>query len=368
MALLLVLLVAITFVFAQDTYPEIEIQFQPRLEAGDIYKEGGEFKSRSDLYIRRFRVKLKKKWKDVPGKWIKVKVTLSADKIERDFKYKSGKRDDRKTNVRVKYAYITWAFSDAFKFRIGKTKMPISRVSLTSSSRQLFIDRPFTTEDAKDWLGRYDSLQVVLYGALWEGLLRYALSISDGSSIEDENKAGNEVLAEVSFGNFRALRLEFSPPNMIEKKKDDTGVRKGKVLSIALYGGEVEGFDVDGIPNERGRVLGADFFYRGSVKDLRFVLQGEVLKMDYKKTGRKEEGWFLQGGVNFPFPVGRVEPALRYERQNVRYKNLKRKIFTLGLNHYIKAHSLKWSYNLILIDNSDGADQKVHQIQAQVYF
>ena len=64
---------------------------------------------------------------------------------------------------------------------------------------------------------------------------------------------------------------------------------------------------------------------------------------------------------------GKLEPAFRYE--NVDYGSSKKKVTTLGFNHYIKAHRIKWAYNLLRIDNpSSNPDQTVHQIQAQFYF
>jgi len=243
----------------------IKLRLQPRIDFGKIYS----YKDRSDSYIRRARVEISKKWRDLPAGSLDLKIVLKADNVERDYDYKTGKRYYDSSKVRLHHAYIDWKVSNQISIRIGRYKKPYSRVSLTSSSRQLFIERPYSTEDAKKGLGDYDSNQLLLYGSMAGGLFRYMLSVADGSTIEDKQKAGDNTRSDVKIGNFYAVRVEVSPPGFIEKKKDDTGIgekNKGNVVSVGLNYARNRNFDVDTnnntgdgyeVQNEKGTVWGA---------------------------------------------------------------------------------------------------------------
>ncbi len=353
---------------------KVKIRLQPRVDAGDIYYEGG-FKSRTDLYLRRIRLEVTRKWKD-----FKLNITLEGDKTERDYDYKKGERHHKKPYVDLKYAYVDWKLGKGAKLLVGNRKKPFSRVSLTSSSRQLLIERPYTTEDAKKWLGDYDAFHLMLHGKVLKGVLRYMFSVSDGSTIEDKQKAGDSVRSKASLGNFLAARVEISPPGLVERKKDDTGIgekNRGNVLSLGISYARNRGFDVDTdnntnngyeVKDEKGTVMGADVFGRFRLGPGILSAQAEYVSMRYSKRNREERGWYVQAGYLFRTPFGELEPAFRYETQDIKYKNHKRKITTFGFNHYIKGHKVKWAYNLLLINNSWKDNQRVHQVQAQFYF
>lgn len=361
----------------KEPHLKVKIRLQPRIDLGDIYKKNGKFKSKSDFYLRRVRLEVDRKWKKIPlGKSLKLNITLKADKSERNYNYKSGKKKYRAPQVRLHYAYADWKIIEEFAVRIGIKKAPYSRIALTSSSRQLLIERPFSVEDAKDWLGEYISNQIMFHGKIAKGVFRYMLSVSDGSTIEDENMTDYNVKSDVKFGNFYALRLEFSPPGFVEKKKDDTGIgykNKGNVISLGISYAKNRNFDLYDnnnliVKDEEGTVYGADIFGRFKFGFGVLTAQAEYVKMKYDRINVDEKGWYIQGGILFDtIKFGKVEPAFRYE--NVDYEgNNDKKITTLGFNHYIKLHKIKWTYNVLLIDNEGKEDQIVHQLQAQFYF
>ena len=359
---------------------KVKIRLQPRFDFGDIYSEGGGLKSKSDFYFRRVRLEVSRRWKRIPlGKSVKISITLSSDKGDRDYDYKKAEKSHHAFKVKLKYAYVDWKIVNELAVRLGRKKMPYSRVSLTSSSRQLLIERPYSTEDAKKWLGDYDGNQIMFHGKIAKGVFRYMLSLSDGGFIEDKQKAGDHAKSDAKIGNFYAVRLEFSPPGFVEKKKDDTGIgekNKGNVISLGVSYAQNRNFDVDTdnntgdgyeVKNEKGTVWGADVFGRFLVGPGALTAQAEYVKMKYDKVNREEKGWYIQAGYLFGVGFGKLEPAFRYE--NVDYGSSKRKVTTLGFNHYVKAHRIKWAYNLLRIDNpGSNPDQTVHQIQAQFYF
>lgn len=364
-----------------NTFLNLKIRLQPRIDFGKIYS----YKDRGDLYIRRARLEISKRWSDLPAGSLDLKIVLKADKVEMDYDYKTGKRYSYSSKVRLHHAYMNWKISNQISIRIGRYKKPYSRVSLTSSSRQLFIERPYSTEDAKKWLGDYDSNQILFYGKIFRGIFRYMLSVSDGSTIEDKQKAGDNVRSDVKLGNFYAVRVEFSPPGFIEKKKDDTGIgekNKVSVVSLGLNYAQNRNFDVDTdnntgngyeVQNEKGTVWGVDVFGRFLIGPGALTAQAEYVNMKYDRLDIKEKGFYVQGGYLIPIPIGKIEPAVRYENfkeeKNGEEKK-KKSIITLGFNHYLKAHKIKWAYNVLLINNKESGakDQTVHQIQAQFYF
>ena len=153
---------------------KVKIRLQPRFDFGDIYSEGGKLKSKSDAYIRRARLEVSRKWKKIPlGKSVKLNITLEMDKGDRDYDYKKAKKKRSKFEVGVLYAYVDWKLRDELAIQIGKKKKPFSRVSLSSSSRQLLIERPYSTETAKKWLGDYYGNQTMIHGKIAKGVFRY---------------------------------------------------------------------------------------------------------------------------------------------------------------------------------------------------
>ncbi len=362
---------------------KVKLRLQPRLDFGDIYKKEGKFRQRSDFYLRRTRLEISKKWKNIPiGEKLKVKLVLSMDKGERNYSYKSGKKKYRRFDVELKYVYVDWELRDELALLFGRKKKPYSRIALTSSSRQLLIERPFFIGDAKDWVGEYAALQFMLHGKFLDGVLRYMFAVSDGSAIEEEQKAGDNAKSDTALGNFYAFRLELSPPGFVEKKKDDTGIgkkNKGNVISLGVSYARNRNFDVDTdddtdngyeVKNEKGSLWGIDLFGRFKLGSGVLSAQFEYASMEYEKTDRREYGWYAQAGYLLNTSYGGLEPAVRYEYQSITYKDRRRKVLTFGFNHYIKKHKLKWSYNILFINNdwSDADDQTVHQVQAQVYF
>ncbi len=351
---------------------KVKLRIQPRLDAGEIFKSGGSYQRRSDFYIRRARLEASKKWKGVPfGKWVKTNITLEMDKGERDYDYKKGSKGFTAFSPGVLYAYGDWKITDEFSILLGKKKKPYSRVSLTSSSRQLIIERPVSTETAKKWLGDYYGNQIMIHGKIQEGILRYMVAVSDGSTIEKKNKTGGStVTSRVNLGNFLGVRIEVSPPGFIEKKKDDTGIgekNRGSVVSLGGSYAKNGSFDVDSTRGESATVTGADLFARLNVGPGVLSFLAEYVSMSYEKLGKRERGWFVQGGylVNLGKP-GKIEPAIRYEQ--VETGSNRETYFTAGFNHYIKSHKIKWAYNMLSLRKAGERTRTVHQIQAQIYF
>lgn len=78
-------------------------------------------------------------------------------------------------------AYLDYKFVDPFAVRFGQYKLPLSRSSLSSSARQLIVERPFSSEDAKGLFGDYEQVELMLHGSVAGGIFKYMLAAADGS-------------------------------------------------------------------------------------------------------------------------------------------------------------------------------------------
>src|SRR3989304_2911302 len=188
----------------------IRIRMQPRFDMGDIIasEDGKSYESETDMYMRRLRLEMSGKL----TKNLKYDLTLEMDKNG-----KSGKANASTANeVKVQNAYLDYKFDDTASFRFGKVKLPYSRVSLTSSSKQLLIERPVSTEAAKKLFDDYYQTNAMLHGSFAEGVISYNLATADGW----EN--GNTIATGVTVFKSDPLyvaRVEVSPPGFVENGK-----------------------------------------------------------------------------------------------------------------------------------------------------
>ncbi len=325
--------------FGQDL--KVKVRLQPRFDFGSltVNSSGQDF----DAYLRRVRLSFKKKVGN-----LLLDLTLKADKAYRDFDAYKGVKSHHGVKVGIHYAFADWKVSKGFSLLIGIKKKAYTRQGLVSSSRQLLIERAHLVETAKKWLGDYYDFQVMFHGKIKDGVFRYMVSLSDGQSVENKNKL-NGIKKER--GGMVALRLEFSPPNWIEKKKDDTTIGKGRAISFGISYASNNNLKYKN-QNTYATFVGGDLFFR--YKNL--VFSGEYLKMEYKNF-KKEEGFYVQGG--YLIRSLKLEPALRYEVINNRTK-----ILTFGINRYYLGHHLKWSFNVVNYDQK----RTFFQVQGQYMF
>lgn len=345
----------VTVKFGEEADLKVRVRLQPRYDTGDLYTDAaGKFVSESDFYLRRTRLELS----GHVTKNLKYKYVLEADKH-----FKEGK----KAEASPLYALLDYKFDSAASLLFGQTKLPYSRVSLSSSSKQLLVERPFSTEAAKKHFGDYNQPILMLHGKPAEGLFTYAVAMGDGA------KEATTVESDPYLGG----RITFSVPGWVEKKQSDAHLGKGRHLTFGASYGQQDGQKTIGSSTETDRNLqGADVsFHLGGL-----TAQAEYVKFDTKTTGSPEveaKGWYVQAG--YFIPGANIEPAIRYEKYN-RDDNAatdkEDKITTVGLNWYFKGHSMKLGVNYVKtklapgnITVAGGDDEKnVLQVQTQLYF
>ncbi|UFS69302.1 OprO/OprP family phosphate-selective porin [Geomonas sp. RF6] len=379
---------------------ELKVRAQTRLDTGDLLVgDDGRYRTESDLYMRRIRLEIDKEFKTPPfGKKLDLNLTLQADRAGQDFR--NGRRRSSDNGVDVHYIYGDWTFVDAFAVEVGKHKLPFLRAPLTSSSRQLLIERPAVDGVAEDAFGGYEQPHIMAHGSFNEGALRYYLSYLDGvadlSEVRDLDPAATEVQNH-GWGPAFVGRVELAPfgfagrGGFTEKKKDDTGIGGENHLTLGVDGGFQEGvrYATEDVPSAEAdvSVVSVDLAGRytfGSSGTVTGQLQYVSLWRDFNyKGGETPRGAYVQAGYLLPWTVllGKLEPAARFEFfdhdriENEDGSGTIERSYTLGFNHYLLQHSIKWSYNFIHTRFDEGVaeaasdrNRNLHQLLLQLYF
>jgi hypothetical protein len=346
----------------------VRIRLQPRIDFGDQVKNTSTYESQGDIYLRRLRLEL---GGHLLTKTIAYNLTLTGDKWD-----KAGNANA----IGVQYAYAKWFADDALVFTVGKEKLPYSRVSLTSSSKQLIVERPVSTEAAKKLFGSseaYYQPKFSIGGRLAEGIFAYEAAIADGWQNGEtiQSTGARKVLTS---NPLFVGRVELSPPGWTEKGKSDASLGKGQHLTVAANVASQSGIEYQTVGFEEDRTLwGFDVsgHYNGFTAQFEYNAW-EIESTDPAIALKKPTGWYAQAGY---FIDGlNIEPVARYEvydHDTESTTDKEQKITTVGVNWYGKGHSFKVGANWVHekfdtaikeVTNDDSKD--LYQVQAQVYF
>ena len=357
----------VTVKAAENTDLNIRIRLQPRFDAGDLIKSDeptpASYDSETDFYLRRVRLELS----GHIVKNLKYNLTFEGDK--------NSKAPGKSSNeVKILYAYGDYKIADPLSVRFGKAKLPYSRVSLSSSSKQLLIERPSSTEDTKKLFDDYYQAHLLLHGKVADGVLAYSLAAGDGWE-PGATVSGNTIHKS---GLLYAVRVELSPPGWVENSKSDAHLGKGKHLTLGANWAAQGGIEYAGNSFEEDRTLwGLDL--SGHWQGLTAQVEYNAWKEDFSdpsKADKEPRGWYAQ--VGYFLPNLNVEPAVRYEiyEQDSNKTDTEQKTLTAGINWYLKGHSVKLSANYVMTEFEKNAKgflanddkQNVFQLQGQLYF
>ncbi|MBI5884965.1 MAG: hypothetical protein HZB85_00035 [Deltaproteobacteria bacterium] len=348
------------------------VRLQPRLDYGDIIKskDGKTYTSESDIYFRRARIEF---GGDLVSRTIRYKVELSADKWE-----KAGTA----TTVSLYNAWALWQGSDAYNIIVGKEKLPYSRVSLTTDSQSLLIEGPVSAEDAKKVFGKTDAYyqpKAGVRGRLLKGIIGYEVAFADGWSSGEVIHAAPARTVYRS-GILTVARVELSPPGLAEDKKSDAHLGQGSHLTLGINAARQGGIEYDtAVANKETRTLrGLDLsgHYKGFTMQFEWN-EWKIDSTDPGVSGITPRGWYAQAGWFIDSKGLNIEPVGRYESYNQDSHSVGRGEVdtTVGLNWYLKGHSLKAGVNWVhtryggnaagRLANDNSKD--VLQVQAQLY-
>ncbi|MCK5480870.1 MAG: hypothetical protein KAJ06_06975, partial [Gammaproteobacteria bacterium] len=289
--------------FNDEVDLNIRIRLQPRIDLGDLQPNDGgtAFSSESDLYFRRTRLEFK-------GHLTK-KITLVMDiKADKRGKTKQASSD----TIKVHHVFVDYKINDKATVRVGEKKLPMTRVAFTSSSKQLFVDRPQVIDSGVKKFIPYEDPMIMLYGKLAMGMgeVKYNLAISDGWVNGDSTLGA----ATVDKSNLLYVgRLLFSPTGWIEAKQKDAHLGKGQHLALGIdyavqnnieYGG--------GSAFEEDRSVWT-IDLSGHLDNITAQFEYAAWKGDSTDPAIatvEPNGWYVQGG--YFFPGHDIEPAIRY--------------------------------------------------------
>lgn len=344
------------------------IRLQPRFDMGDLVKseDGNSYKSETDIYLRRIRL-------EFGGQLVQnLKYSLI---FEADKNGKTASSGSPANEVKIQYANLDYKFNDLFNVRFGKAKLPYSRVSLTSSSKQLIVERPVSTEAAKKLFDDYYQPHLVLHGKVSEGMFRYHVALGDGWEPNSTIQTGTTVHKS---GLLYIARVEVSPPGWVETGQSDAHLGKGQHLTLGANYAAQKGIEYKGNDFEEDRTL-TGFDISGHWNAITGQFEYNAWKEEYTdpiKSDKEPKGWYLQAGYFIDGP--NIEPVVRYEvyDQDSNSDDKQWKTTTLGVNWYGKGHSFKvganWAHTKYdpnasgWLTNADSKD--VYQVQAQLYF
>lgn len=353
---------------SDDTDINIRVRLQPRLDMGGLIKNeaGTSYESEIDMYLRRIRL-------EVGGKLIKdLKYSLV---FEADKNGKFASSGSPTNEVKIQTANVDYKFAHTFAVRFGKAKLPYSRVSLTSSSKQLVIERPVSTEAAKKLFDDYYQAHLMVHGKVAEGVLAYNLAMGDGW---EPNSTITGTTSVHKSDPLYVARVELSLPGWVEKDKSDAHLGNNRHLTIGANYAVQDGIEYKGNTYGEDRSLvGMDL--SGHWEGLTAQFEYNSWKEKYTDPTKKEKepkGWYGQAG--YYIKGVNVEPVVRYEvyDQDSNSDDKQEKIITLGVNWYLKGHSLKVGLNWAHTEYEKSASgwlanddtKDLYQLQTQLYF
>lgn len=348
-----------------DSTMNFRVRFQARLDAGDTITsdDGRAYANGTDLYFRRVRLEIRGK----PIRRMNYTVIFTADQWHKNL------RDKR---IGMSICYLNFRWHRHFNTVFGLTKLPYSRQLITSYSRMLFVERPYMTDKASDYINGYIPFNIQAYGAFADSSLVYSVALMEGFQHGDDWED-----AIVQSGQFSwVVRFEVAPPGWTEtrrKRGSHRGEGQHLVLGFGYAAQQNIQFqtDTNGFrrPAEDHTVHQLDLsFHRSGL-----TLQAEYLNMlTHSTTDRNPMGWYAQGG--FIFEKWQIEPALKYEffDEDTYSPDGTTESWVFGLNYYIRKHDLKIQANYLITRYDpatefvlpDDDDARVFQLQAQLYF
>lgn len=356
---------------SDDTDITTRIRLQPRLDMGDLIKseDGKSYESETDIYVRRIRLEFGGQL----AKDVKYSLIFEADKNG-----KTASSGSPTNEVKIQYANVDYKAADLLNVRFGKAKLPYSRVSLTSSSKQLIVERPVSTEAAKKLFDDYYQAHLVFHGKASEGMFGYNVAIGDGWEPNSTLHSGTPATTVHKSGSLYIARVEFAPPGWVESSQSDAHLGKGKHLTLGANYAVQNGIEYKGDGYEEDRTL-TGFDISGHYDAITGQFEYNSWKeesTDPARSAKEPNGWYAQAG--YYIEGVNIEPVIRYEvyDQDSNKDDKQEKTTTLGMNWYGKGHSFKVGLNWAHTEYDSSAsgalandDKKdVYQVQAQMYF
>jgi hypothetical protein len=310
---------------------------QPRLDVGDLLvtRDGDRYALAQDLSLRRVRVGATA----TIAHTLRFGITFDADRAG---------QAGRSTAARLKDATLEWrADGDDLAVRVGKAKLPYTRIGLTSSRTQLLVDRPAFIEAARDLFDSFTPLNVLVRARGLGGAITAHAAIADGWEAGAKlygTGTGRTVRSSLPLG---VLRVELAPPGWVERRRMDAHLGEGRHLQLGLsLAGQGKIAYEEVAARESRAYLGADAsFHLGA-----FTAQAEAgwsrIRSTLAERGEvRSRGVYVQAG--WLLARWGLEPAARWEwwDRSTAIAGDAQQALTAGVNAYLAGHALKLGLN-----------------------
>jgi phosphate-selective porin O/P len=351
---------------ADDADLRVRVRLQPRLDYGDLLvaREGRSFETARDIYLRRVRASLTG---TVMSRFHYV-LTLDGDRVN---------QTGRPNQVAVTDAAVAFDVDEALVLRFGRAKLPITRIGLTSSARQLLPDRPVFIDAARGFGTDVNQANLLVRGRLFRGAIAYYGAVADGWSPGAQIYSSGAGRTVRNSGLLWVARLELSPPGLAESHKSDAHVGSGAHFTI---GGNVvsqENIDyADVVGHEDRHLASVDISgHLGALTAQAEASWSEIVSSLPARGTVRPRGWYAQVAM-YVAPL-QLEPALRYELDvdDATRIGARQQAITVGLNAYVRRHALKFQLAVVhrIFDAAspqrlaDTDTANVGQLQMQLY-
>ncbi len=321
--------------FYLETLDErFKLQIYNRLQVRYTYEDEDDSRDTSSFRIRRYKIK------------------FHGHAFTKNLKYKvQWNLPSNGGKGKLEAAWANYKVADWLQFRGGQYKVPFDRQELTSSSKQMFVDRSLATGVFK--LG-YD-IGVMAHARPFDGLFEYRLAMMQGAGANAKKNSNNQMLY--------AARLVVSPLGEFDNYVE-SDIEHHETPKFALGGGFTSNNGTKLVFDDEMTTFKRDVNVKQATVDLIFKWRGFAFTGDgywrrldahsgesgFARNGINANGYTLQAGYFIPLPYvrKRLEFAGRFSSVNPDTdipKNSKNEVGG-GINWYFNGENNKFQADI----------------------
>lgn len=270
----------------------------------------------------------------------------------------------------LKDAVLGYKFNDAFSLRAGQFKAPTSRQQLTSSGRQMFVDRSLADDTFN--LGR--DRGVMANGAFADSMLEYRVGVFNGNG-ENRGNVGDDHMFALRFdvnplGRFSMDEPSFSTSTPLlnigasfATAKTSQGASTNSRLTTRVADVSVADLDWWTVTTN------VHFKYQ------HLTLGGEFYFANVDPKGGSDydaHGYYLQAG--YMLIPDTLEVAGRFSAiksdDSGALRTFDKQEYQAAVSYYFRKHNAKLQADFTRVNDDDNAnsDDNIFRLQAQLLF
>lgn len=349
--------------------------------------------SRNDIHFQRLRLTLSGKFDDVWGfKWQSCGATGTTKQGSLGYGVTGQDTDPNDRDVRIIDAYVTADLSDALHFKVGLTKLPLTRANLDdcfaplTQDRSMFVYTAYGSSPAK--FSR--DMGAVAWGGFFDHKLSYSLGAFQGR--EGYTSAANPL-------NGTTYKSSMQPKNSLEYVgrvayafldaelgSGYAGSYLGQSTILTIGGGLAyqpsavyknvtnTGVIQNGDTVDYKAIAGDFLFEYPTANAGTFTLTGQYLKNDFNNAyltnknpgdllanigglNGQKEGNYIKGAYILPMTVGKeglIQPYVLAENWRVAFllgvTGQRIKQTGVGVNYYVHGQNVRFTVEYLKTD------------------